>query len=96
MAYSFNFNRWSITGVKVTSERTAVIGLFIPGVNTRDRINVRLNLWDLLRGRTIEEKTIATLDRWEAKCKAMNDENERFSEIGKRIMSRRPPGQNDL
>jgi len=93
VAYFVSPFKWCITGVKVTSKRTAVIGIHIPGVNNRDRINVRLNIWDMITGKSIENKTMAVLDRWEAKCKAKNDEAKRLGEIETRIMSRRPPGQ---
>ncbi|MDH6674449.1 hypothetical protein M2277_005145 [Paenibacillus sp. LBL] len=82
--------KWSITGVQVTSPRTSVIGIYIPGtkVNSNDRIYVRLNAWDRLRGVSLEDKTVAELKKWERICAMKNTEIERCRASEKIISTR--------
>ncbi|MHB0864744.1 hypothetical protein ACYCS5_26745 [Paenibacillus sp. SEL3] len=80
-----NIFRWHIKGVRITDNTTAVIDIYIPGVNQQDRVDIRLNLIDRLRGIDIEKKTLRTLDEWEQICQEQNAELDRAEERSRRL-----------
>lgn len=80
--------KWSITGVRVTGPRTSIIGIHIPGTNNRDRIDIKLNAWDRMRGISLEDKTVAELEKWERICAMKNAEIERCRASEKIILTR--------
>lgn len=80
-----NIYRWHIKGVRITGDTTAVINIYIPGVNQRDRVDISLNLFDRLRGIDIEKKTLRTLDEWKRICEKRNAELDRADERSRRL-----------
>lgn len=86
--------KWAITGVEVKSPRTSVIGIYIPGtnLNSNDRIYVRLNVWDRLRGVSLVDKTITVLKKWERICEEKNAEIDRCRAVGETILTRHRQG----
>ncbi|MEB4780817.1 hypothetical protein P5G60_03385 [Paenibacillus jamilae] len=78
-----NIFRWHIKGVRITGNTTAVIDIYIPGVNQQDRVDIRLNLIDRLRGIDIEQKTLRTLDKWILICHEKNIELDRAGALSR-------------
>lgn len=82
-----NIFRWHTRGLRITGKDTAVIDIFIPGVNQRDKVDVRLNLLDKILGETILSKTLRVFREWEETCKRKNaelDEAQRLTDqLGK-------------
>lgn len=79
---------WAVKGVEVTSNRTAIIRIFIPGVNQRDRVDVELNLIDRLIGVNILDKTESIAKKWANICRQKNAERKRAHELTAEVMSR--------
>ncbi|PAD73682.1 hypothetical protein CHH67_19805 [Paenibacillus campinasensis] len=81
--------KWDITGVEVTSPQTSIIRIYIPGsVKNKDRLYVRLNIWDKLRGLSLEDKTLSVLKKWEQICARKNAEIDRCRAAQKIILTR--------
>jgi hypothetical protein len=78
-----NIFRWHIKRARITGDSTAVIDIYIPGVNQRDRVDIRLNLIDRLRGIDIEKKTLRTLDKWILICHEKNIELDRADALSR-------------
>ncbi|ODB61350.1 hypothetical protein [Paenibacillus polymyxa] len=93
-----NIFRWHIKRARITGDSTAVIDIYIPGVNQQDRVDIRLNLIDRLRGIDIEKKTLRTLDEWEQICQEQNGELDRAEERSRRLSdsTSKPPSSPGL
>lgn len=79
-------SRWWLRDVKVYSKNLAVIEYHNPtGVNMPTKIHVRLNPFDLLAGRKIEQKTYEVAKKWQGIFDERNKELEYLDLMRSRI-----------